>query len=252
MTSLWADAAVLAAFFLLSCALAFAANVPLLALSVPLFAAPALYLLWRNRAYLNAHLLGALLTGLLFGFMVDYFGGVNGAWTYHTEWFLFPAPIVGHVRPDIMIWAFFWALYIIGVYHRFVDASAPARLSKRYLPMLALTLVGIFNMLVFPQSGALLRWPYAYLAWGVLSLLPLIVAAYLYPSKLRGLLVVGAMLALPNVLFEAAALRIGYWSFGGEYLASFGGLPGEEVLFWTIGSSFIVLANYLLFVRAED
>lgn len=251
MTSLRIDAAVIAASFLVSCGVAWGTDAPVLWFALPLFVAPALYLLWRNRSHRGVHLSGALLTGFLFGFMVDYFGGINGAWTYHDAWFLFPEPIVGHVRPDIMLWAFFWALYTIGLYHRFFDAEAKEGLSRRYVPMLLFTLAGIFNMLYFVQTETLLRWPYAYLLWGVLSFLPVAAAAGLYPSKVRGLLAGGALLALPNVLFEAEALAAGYWSFGGEYVGTYRGLPLEEVLFWTLGSSFIVLANYVLFVRRD-
>lgn len=256
MSSKQLDAVVLALVYALCAVLIFFFNLPLLALTVPLFGLPATYLLWRGKRRLYRDLLGALLLGAVFGFMVDYFGALNGAWTYHQEWFLFPYPIAGHVPLDIVLWAFVWALSNILFFEHFFDESASAVLSRRYLPMLIMALVGIANTLLFPVSVPLFQVPYAYLVWGLLSLIPLCAVVWLYPGMVRAVLAAGVLISVPNFLFEWAALKAGYWSFGGEYVLAYGqglhALPLEELLFWTFGGSIVVLCNFLLFVRADD
>lgn len=246
------DGCVLALWFLGVGGLIYYADVPLLVLTVPLFVLPALFLLLRRPKQVLRDLWGAVLLGVVFGFMVDYFGGLNQAWVYLPEQFFFE-PLVGHVRPDIMIWAFCWAFFIILFFEHFFDAHAPAQLSRWYLPMTIFSCVGILSMLVLPQSADLLRVPYAYLVWGIISWAPVLAVVWLYPAHIPALLTAAAFLAIPNILFEWAALKAGYWSFGGEYVWALGmgsvSLPVEEVMFWTVGSSLIVLSNFFLFVR---
>ena len=246
------DAFVLMILVAVSTILTLTYAVSVLTTAVLLFGLPGIYLLLRSHKHVVRDMAGALLLGLVFGCMVDYFGGLNAAWTYHGEWFVFPGPIVGHVRVDIMLWAYGWALWIILFWEHFFDGAAPDRLSKRFLPMLTISLTGLAALLALPYSAAALTIPYAYLIWGVLSFVPLFLALWWYPRFSRRLMLAGTLLAVPNIVFEAVALKWGYWSFSGQYLLSGRSLPLEEILFWTFGSSFIVLANFLLFVRAEE
>ncbi len=256
MSSTAAAGLAFAAVMVVCSAVIFLYNVPLLLLAALLFGVPVVFFSIRAPTQIARNAAGALLVGVLFGYMLDCFGALNGAWTYHYGWFLFSTALPGGVPPDILVWVFLWALSVILFYGYFFDRHSPRGLSKRFVPAAVIGLIGLVNLLFLPASRLFFSVPYAYFWWGLFSLLPVAVAWWLYPRKMPGIFFAGALLVIPNILFEWAALKAGYWSFNGEYFYTFllGGqkLPLEELLFWVIVSPFSVLSNFLLFVRADD
>lgn len=231
----------------------------MLLLTVLMFGIPALYLLFRGKKQVVRDTFGAVLVGGIFGYMLEYVSALNGGfWTYHFEHFVFRQLLPGGVPLETMLWAFIWALYFILVYEHFFDAGGPRGVSRRYLPILIVSLIGIFNLVYFPLSTELFTAPYAYVWWGLGSLIPVAAALWLYPRAAPGLLAAGAVLVLANIVFEWASLREGYWHFGGEYIYAyvFGSgptaIPFEELAFWVLVTPTVVLANFILFVRARD
>jgi len=222
---------------------------PIIVTAAYMFVPPVVYLALRARKQLGRDLLGAVLLGPVFGFMVEILGWTNNLWTYHDRWFFIPARLFG-TPVDILVWCFLWALYLGFLYEHFFEPAGPRGVSKLYLPMLLFALAGIGYMLLYP---ALFKITNAYLVMGLFLLWPVAAALYWRRALVWSVVPAAALGLILNVAFEWASCTAGYWTFGAHYLGvvALGGctLPVEEILFWVLVSPLVVLCNFLLFVK---
>ena len=254
MSSRAVDAAVLAALFALAALIIALFPLAFLPAAAVLALPSTTYLCWRRPKHLLRVVLGGVLVGAIGVFMLDFAGVKTSAWLYHGDRLLFPAKVAGVVPLEIILWGFLWSCWIIVFYEHFFEADTDGRISRNYLPFLAVSAVGACLLPLVPP----VVWDTAkhgYLWNGLFTLWPVVWVAYTRRRIfLRTILPAAALLCAPNFLFEVASLvNGGYWSFPGRYGYLLpGGFPLEEVIFWVLLDSLVTLCVFELFVACRN
>lgn len=245
------DTGLILCYSILSAIIATLWHPPLLVIALFLYGPPILYLAFRASLSWFRNLAGAVLLGPVFGLMFDVFGYVNGLWTYQDSLFLVPLRLFG-TPADILLWSFVWALYAESLFEHFFERPGQKKLSLAYAPMLLFSFLGCAWLI---SHAASFHIAHAYLWSGIFSLWPLMAALFFFPKERYAIGIIGC-LALPlNIAFEWSACVSHYWVFAGSYIETVRvgacSLPAEELVFWVAATPFILICNFLLFVRKK-
>ena len=221
------------------------------------FGLPVLYLLLilRRRNQFSRMVTIVALFGLLYGFLLEYIAEIGGAWEVGAGTrFVFSRSLLGVVSPDVMVWFALWVAYIVLFYEHFLEKDRSQTVSWRsvlaFVPgFLVLGAVCVAHMF----GSDFFVWRYAYLVLGLLTLPPVAVLAYIRPHVMHKALLTSCFFAPVYFVYELIALPQGQWVFNGEYIGglvigSIPAIPLEELIFWIIFSSAIVVAYYELYI----
>lgn len=202
--------------------------------------------------------LPAILSGILFGgvFAVsfEYLAEINNAWVFpQAHNFYLPWHVLGVVPADVMVWYFLWAFIIVQYYEFFFDVPTKRIISHRAI---GVTLLGLSIAVALSLSQVKIHIPYVYAVLGTLTLLPVGVLRTVSSYRMKKLLYVIPFFTAFFLLMELSALKVGYWSFTGQYVYSVGLfgflIPIEEIIFWIVGSPAIIVAYHELFIDDEQ
>lgn len=215
------------------------------------FGAPSLYLIIRKPKNIKKNLAAAFLFGIIFGFFLDFMAEINNAWSWPTSnGLVFSYKLFDLVPIDVMIWYFLWIFSIVVFYDHFIEKrDFDDEISRNYtrglIPAIAVILGMIVIYLVDPE---ILKFDYAYLILGALTLPPFIYFTLQKPESLAKFLKISLYFTFLYLSFEVTALKLNQWSFPGQYVGNVSVLsvnfPFEEFLFWILVSSTIVLSYY--------
>ena len=218
------------------------------------FALPAVYLVTRKPRPLKRIFLASLFFGILLLFEMDYFAELNNAWV--VEGLYFPYKIFGVVPPELIIWGFFWVFYILVFYEHFFEGEHKDKVSPNYIyGLIPASIILVAILFGYLCNTNYFQFGYSYLILGGLTLLPLMFSKVRKIAETPKMLVrfvkCTAFFVCINLIYEYTALRFGQWHYPGQHvgLIPFAGLmlPIEEVLFWIIASTAILLTYYEFF-----
>jgi hypothetical protein len=224
--------------------------------AVLLFLVPSIYLILRKPKNLKRAAAGTILIGIFFYFFLLLIGNYNNSWFIPDQALIFPYKILGVIQLDYMIWGILWTMMIIIFYEHFLERERRTTLSKNfYWSLCAIVMADMFLVTVFLINPEFLKIPYAYAVTCLLSLVPVVYAFYKKRKLVFKIMEVIPFFALVFFIYEIVGLAISGWSYGGQYvgIVSVSNLyfPLEEVIFWFITSSLVVLTDYELYVDDE-
>ena len=155
-----------------------------------------------------------------------------------------------------MIWYPLWIFSILVFYEHFVEHDRTKRISPNFkyglLPSLAV-LVAI--LVIFFTEPGILKFRYAYLLLGLCAIMPLIFLIMKKPALINKFVMVSVFFFFLYLTFELTSLKLGHWSFPGQYIGRVELLgvtfPLEELFFWILLSSSAVMSYYELYVDDE-
>lgn len=250
------DLAVVSGIVIFSIPIILSLQVRPLVSSIFFFILPSAYLLVRNPRPLKRIFTGALLFGILFGFILDFVAIFNGAWSEPVEQLVFQYKIFTVVPIDHIIWFFFWALLIIVFYEYFIERDLSDFVSHNiryaFLPSIA-ALISI--LIIYFTNPNFLKFNYAYFFLGLFTLAPFFYLAFKKPLLLIKFVKISPFFFFLFLIFELTALKLNQWYFPGEYIGTVTlfnlTFPFEEFFFWILMSSTVVLSYYELYVDDE-
>lgn len=220
------------------------------------FVVPSIYLAFRGSLPWKRIVYASLLFGFLLS-QFDFIAEFNKAWVVPK--LFFADRIFGVIGIDIIIWGFLWAFFILIFYEHFSEHDRSRKISKHFKILFIASLITCAIILArFYLNPAKLTMNYSYLFLGSVGLLVsfLIILKLKKPYfLLRKFLPTAIFFVFVHLAHELTALKLGQWYFPGQYLANINlsGLvfPIEELVFWILLGTLIVLAWYEYFVDDE-
>lgn len=231
-------------------------NVKPLISTILFFILPSLYLFIREPRPVKRIFAASLLIGVVFAIPFDFLALSNSAWSEPVSQLIFSYKILGVLAIDHLIWFFFWVFLIVTFYEHFVERDLSDTVSHNYKYGMVPGLLGLAGVLIVHIiNPELLRFNYAYLVLGFLTLIPMMILLIQKPVMIFKFLKVSVFFFFLYLSFELTALYLGQWNFPGHYI---GGVkifnlefPFEEFFFWILLSSTVVLSYHELYVDDE-
>lgn len=223
------------------------------------FVLPTVYLFIRRQKPILRVFSGALVIGLGPGLIFDIIASYNTAWAEAPSQLVFKFLLFGFLPLDEPIWFFLLALYVLTFYEHFFERESKGKLSLRFskflLTMIILLLLTVFLVIFFP---AVLSFGFAYaLVAAVFTLIMLFFARKTLFKKelLVRYLKTTVFFFFLYLVYELTAVHLSQWFFPGQYvgyveLANIR-FPFEELFFWMLISTVLILAVYEGFVDDE-
>lgn len=216
-----------------------------------IFVVPGLYLVWRYRSIRSHAFLVSIVFGLAAGTLLQVVAELNRVWMYVPA---FPFIQLNGMPMEAIAWYVMWSGFVICIYSVFFDHRHPKaerkEKYKRHTPFLLLagTVVLLTSVLAIThQEIFVVEHPYLVFVAPVF-LFPLLVVFYMRPHVFNEIFRAAIFLSLFALVYEVIGLRVGWWSFPGDYIASvpLGGMvvPIEELVLWVSLGSLSVLAWY--------
>jgi len=211
---------------------------------------PALYLLYKEKKYFGKIFLASITFGIFFCFNIEFIAELNKMWAVEESplW----GRVLGIVQVDT-IWAYFlWMFYMLLFYEHFIDRkklkSAFSMWGLRVYNLSVLSVIVL--VLVYTFFPFLLYFEKAYFTVFIIISIPFIAVVYKKPKVVWHTLPIVLYFFFAYLVQEITALRLGQWSFPGDYIgwvSMFGiSFPLEELFFWVILSSLIGSVYYEL------
>ncbi len=220
------------------------------------FGVPAVYLFIRKPIQ-PKKLIAALCGAMMLLFIVDFLAEINGAWSWApTGQLIFINKIFGLIPIDVLIWYFFWVLFSIIFYEHFFEVERPDKVSPLFKYFIVF-FSGVIVLLIsiFYINPHLLLFPYAYFFIGLFGSLPFFYLIFIKPSLVKHLLQASVFNLFLYLSFELTALYLDQWRFPGQYIGHvklFNQVfPVEELVFWILLGTPIMLAYYKIFIDLE-
>ncbi len=213
------------------------------------FAAPTVYLTFRNPGIFKKSFLFAFLFSIPLSLFIDILATINGAWVIESS--IFPVKLLGIATIENYFYGLLWVLYAVIFYEHFFDKGRKRDKTSphiKYLLYLSGVLLAYIFLGIFMIPG-LLYIPYFYLVMGIsFVIMPLVLFLYHYPIFTRRYIVLGIYFFSVLFLFEIAAIYAGQWTFPGDFIGFvtlFGfRFPVEELIFCMATSTLSILSYY--------
>jgi hypothetical protein len=246
------DAILVLSYFLGTCIYALLFHPGLMFGHILFFIVPGLYLTVRYWRRCYHAFLFSIVAGVATGFPLQVIADLNNVWQYDFP--LFDWMTLGGFRLIPLAWYVLWIGLTISVYgvffdrhvHRIPEKHLFWKVHYRLLVLGAAVTAGCVYFLLSNHDVFLIPHPYI-LAGSILFVVPTLVILFLHPQLLRDTVKAAAFVSLLMLVYELVGLKIGWWTYPGEYIAAipmFGTvLPLEEIVLWVIfGALFAVVA----------
>lgn len=225
-----------------------------------IFFVPTIFLWVRENKSIKRILAGALIMGVGVGFILDFILSLNKAWDELSHQLIINYRLFGVLPLDEPIWFFLLVLYVLTFYEHFLDKKGGEKLTKKMLPLGLGALSGIIIILLFFfLLPAILKFSYAYFITAFLGSFLFFGLArkdILDPNLYYRYSKATAFFFLLYLVYELVAIKNGQWFFPGQYIGGvqFFGLqfPIEELIFWMVLSTPLILATYEKFIDDES
>lgn len=221
------------------------------------FLLPSIYLIARRPRAIHESIGASILIGLILGTWADIFNEISLSWEWpHPEKFFLPY-FLGIVPGDVILWLSIWVFQIIVFYEHFFKHRHTGGFSPRWKKgLLIALLVLILTSIIYLINPLLLNIPYSYFIFGISALLISCWIIYHHPKYIRDFCLVSIYFIPLYLIFEYTAIKLGNWAFiKGTHLANikYAGsiIAIEELVFWVILSSTIILSYYKWWVDDE-
>lgn len=215
---------------------------------------PAAYISYRNQQYIKKIALFSTVISLPLAIVFDYIMEVTGSWLTLSTIFSFK--LFGYIMIEDLIWLFLWIYFVAIFYESFIDKRQKAKLYKpnlKYAGIIGILLIVAFAI-AYLFNPALLNIEFFYLKMGILAgVLPLLITLIKFPKLSGKFIKTGAFFLVHALLYEITALRLNLWSFPAKnqflgFVTIFGEtFPFEELIFWVILGSLVIMAYYEVF-----
>lgn|GEM_PF-5123859 len=246
------DAILVFSYFLGTCIYALLFHPGIMFGHILFFIVPGLYLVvryWRR----NYHaFLFSIAAGVATGFPLQVVAELNGVWQYDFP--LFDWLTFGGLRMIPLAWYVLWIGLTISAYSVFFDKHIHTvrkhhvfwKVHYRFLILCAAVTAGSMYFLLVNPGVFLFPYPYV-LAGSLLFIAPVACILWCHPQLLRDTIKAVGILALLMLIYELVGLKVGWWTYPGDYIAAipmFGTvLPLEEIILWILfGALFAVVA----------
>jgi hypothetical protein len=142
-------------------------------------------------------------------------------------------------------------IIILGSYELFVDGDKQQSRNK-HLPLLLFGYL-LFSLVVIALNQNWLWLPVNYLNFGLVTIfIPMLVLMIVEKTILRRVLLISFIWLIPILVNEIVMVNLGYITYTGSYfhvLELFGAsVPIEELMFWVVFSTPVLLLGYEYFV----
>lgn len=215
------------------------------------FGLPGLYLSLQDKTKIKRNLVFSLAFTLP-AIYADYIAERSLAWAEPSS--VLSYRVGGIVPIEAILWFFLLSYLIVAFYEHFFDHIHHKNIGKRMKLLFALVTVGtagfIFTLLVRAQHPII---SYFYLKFGlVLGLIPLSIFLIKFPRFITVFLKTAPYFLVLSILNEFVGLHNGHWFFPSQQFIGWVGVgtyrvPYEELLFWMILFSSIVIAYFEVF-----
>jgi hypothetical protein len=200
------------------------------------FGPPALYFSWRRKDVVARTLIYAT-TITIISILTDYLAERDNSWVSTS---MFDFRLAGVVPIEALVWMFLFTYLIVVFYLYYFDRASHAVIGKR-MPLVFFTAFGILVWFSFMAVTDIhFTVSYFYIKFGLLSLVPLLLAFTLYfPQYLKVFLQITPYFFVLGLLNLLISLEKGYWSYPGQNFIGWVQLgpyrfPWEELVFWII------------------
>lgn len=250
------DLVVLVVIILISVPVVLVFKVRPLISSIYFFIIPSLYLLIRKPRNIKRVLVGTFLIGTVFGFIYDFLNIYNHSWTESVQQLVFKYKFFSILPIDHIIWFFFWALIIISFYEHFLERENSSKISHnfKYILIFSAVFIGVTLFLFFVSPNKI-SIKYSYFWLTLPTIIPILLCFLKKPKLLKKIVKVAPYFICLFLAYELTAVYLGQWYFPGFYIGNIelAGLrfPLEELFFWIILSSTVVICLYEFFVDDE-
>lgn len=212
---------------------------------------PALYLSLQDKSKIKRNLIFSSLFTIP-GIYVDYMARKDLAWDAPSS--LFSFRIAGVVPVENIVWFFLLSYFIVAFYEHFFDRVHHKTVGRRMKLLFAIVTIGTVAFIVpffAHQQQPIIS--YFYLKLGLLlGLLPISLFLFKFPRYLSVFIKIVPYFLAISLLEEFVGLHNGYWAFPGQHFIGWINIgsyrfPYEELIFWMIMFSAIVITYFELF-----
>jgi len=201
---------------------------------------PVAYMVIRAPKYILKTLIFSLIASIPLMIILEYIGQQSLSWAFPPS--AFDSQFLGIINFEVLLWAFFNILAIVLFYEFIFDHHRVPKPwhKKMWILVRYLAVWGIFFLLLFQITGGDIRLPYFYLLFGLIVFIyPILMTAFQYPRLLPKILYTALYFAFLSLLYEIAALKLGWWYFPGKEFIGYITIlqvtfPLEELFFWII------------------
>ena len=211
---------------------------------------PSIHLSIIQKKYIQKAALFALVISTLLYIPIDYVAQLSKAWLIPET--VFPFRLFNLVPIDAVLWTFLLVYFIVMFYEYFINTSRQEKVWTKRMTVFALFSAAIFLIftLLFFVAQSYLEVPFFFLIFGVVFLLLPVLLEIIRNKKLSGnFFLIMLYFVGFAVLYELAALSLGWWSFPGEEFLGWVSIsdfkfPLEELIFWFLLFAVGVVAIY--------
>jgi len=215
---------------------------------------PAAYISYRNQQYIKKIALFSAVISLPLAVVFDYIMEITGSW--FTTSTIFPFKLLGYIMIEDIFWLFLWIYFVAIFYESFIDKREKAKLyspNLKYAGIIGILLIVAFAI-AYLFNPVLLNIEFFYLKMSIIAgILPLLITLIKFPGLPNKFIKTGAFFFVHALLYEITALNLNIWSFPAEnqflgFVTMFGvRFPFEELIFWVIIGSLVIMAYYEIF-----
>jgi len=245
------DIAALALLPVAAALLALVFKLNFLVTTILFFGSPALYLSYREPSKIKRNLIFAGCFTIA-GIYTDYMAERDLSWAEPSSVFNFR---IGGLEPiESVVWFFLITYLVLAFYEHFFDKSSHKAVGKRmklmFLILIFATISFLLMLLAYHNSFSI---QYFYLKLGIIfGLLPLSAFIFEFPKFLSIFLKTAPYFLAISLLDEFVGLHNHHWIFPGTHFVGWVQLgtyrfPFEELIFWMIMFSSIVIAYFEIF-----
>lgn len=234
---------ILVLFFLISTILIWALKLSSLIATILYVTVPAIYLLVKYEKLRKNILIFALPTGIVFSIVSQYLGEYNDAWTWPSSTLKFAT----YLHVESIIWGIATIAVVLGMYRILFDYKHKHNFERNYKKLIAI-LFSAFLALGVWIFFAPTKLEYAYAKLFSFPMISVIIYTLVKrPYLFSRLLKLSLFFITFAVVYEILALKLGYWSFPGEYSGFVRifdvSIPLEEFILWlALGAASIASA----------
>lgn len=219
--------------------------------SVVITAPVSIYLGVRKKKNWSKIFAGAIVFGLLFGFILEFIANVNRVWQEPT---IFIHRVLGVVSWESILFYPVMTIFILVFYEHFLDKDITKKISNNiWIATYPAILMIAYLIIVYTIKPIFLHLPYAYVIMGICAIIIPITHCIKKPLLFHKYSIMAVTMFLIFFSFEIVGVYFKYWYFpGSEYIGTVTAFkqtfPVEEIIFWMFLYPATIASYYETFI----